>query len=66
MTDQKTADSRHKKTKHQKVDDVGMSRKYLKALEKAYSSFKTKNYLYISDNKSITEIHNQIKDFIRV
>jgi len=57
---------RHTKTKHMKVDDVGMSKSYLEALRKAYQSYRNQwpNCLYITDQKAPSEIHRTIVGFI--
>jgi thymidylate kinase len=57
---------RHLKTKHMKIDDVGMSKEYLTVLQKAYNSNKNKfrNCLYIEELDTIQKIHQKILNHI--
>lgn len=67
MVDVSEAAHRHEKTKHMKVDEVGMSEEYLTALDKAYqqNSINWKNCLYISELQSSSVIHEKIVEFVK-
>lgn len=66
MVDPKTAIGRHQNTKHMKVDDLGLSLPYLKALVKSYTAHRKrfKTCLWVSGNKIPKEIHKKIVEFL--
>lgn len=66
MVDVSEATRRHTKTKHMKVDDVGMRKEYLIALKKSYQQNKRKlgNCLYTTVLDSPEALHERILKFV--